>query len=111
MPLFGDASSSGSIAPSQLAVVLEGIPDDFISKIPEFMKAQDFNLAFTVLDAPSSKAHEHLVDAELADISASCDLTSAIDPYDSCWNGRMSLAVKYDVSGVCFLSPTRYRPS
>lgn len=97
--LFGDASS-GTIDPSQLFVLLEGVPDDLAAKIPAFMEAQSFKPAFTIPDAPSAKANEHLVNIELSDISGSCDLKAAINPYDSCWDGKMSLAVKYDAIKV-----------
>lgn len=97
--LFGDASS-GTIDPSQLLVLLEGVPDDLVAKIPGFMEAQSFKPAFTIADAPSAKAHEHLLDIELSEVSGSCNLEAAIDPYDNCWGGKMSLAVKYDAIKV-----------
>lgn len=97
--LFGDAAS-GTIDPSQLFVLLEGVPDDLAAKIPGFMEAQNFKPAFTIADVPSAKANEHLVDIELSDIAGSCDLEAAIDPYNSCWGGKMSLAVKYDAIKV-----------
>lgn len=107
--LFG-GSSSGTIDPSQLLVLLEGVPDEIAAKIPGFMEAQSFKPAFTIADAPSAKANEHLVDIELSDISGSCDLKAAIDPYDSCWNGKMSLVVKYDAIKVGHpLPPTIHR--
>lgn len=102
-PLFGDASSA-TIDPSQLLVLVEGVPDDLAAKIPGFMEAQSFKPAFTITDAPSAKANEHLVDIELSDVSGSCDLKAAIDPYDTCWGGKMSLAVKYDAIKVGYPS-------
>lgn len=109
--LFGDAASK-IFDPSQLFVLLEGVPDDLSAKIPGYMEAQSFKPAFTISDAPSAKANEHLVDIELSEISGSCDLEAAIDPYNSCWGGKMSLAVKYDAIKVChwFLQATGSGP-
>lgn len=101
-PLFGAdvASSTESIDPSQLLVVLEGINPALHKELKTKLKVQP---AFTVADAPSSKATKQLVDVDLSAYSASCKVEAVVNPYDKCWKG-MSLVVKYDparVSSLC----------
>lgn len=100
-PLFGSASTGG-VAPSQLVMVLEGITEENAGALKKSLKNEKYGPAFTISDAPSSKANNHLVDVEFgaAGVSRSCEVKAAINPYDkSCWNG-LSLAVKYDVKEV-----------
>ncbi|KAG8157471.1 hypothetical protein KVR01_012855 [Diaporthe batatas] len=96
-PLFGE--STEDISPSQLVVLLEGVTDDNARPLREGLRKEDFSPAFNIEDAPSAKANKHLVDVEFAHggVSGSCDVSAAINPYDSCWKG-MSLVVKYDAA-------------
>lgn len=96
-PLFG--ASTEDISPSQLVVLLEGVTEDNARTLREGLQKEDFSPAFKIEDAPSTKANKHLVDVEFAagGVSGSCDVSAAIDPYDSCWKG-MSLVVKYDAA-------------
>lgn len=98
-PLFG--VSSEEISPSQLVVLLEGVTEDNAKTLREGLRKENFSPAFKIEDAPSSKANKHLVDVEFAygGVSGSCDVSAAINPYDSCWMG-MSLVVKYDAAKV-----------
>lgn len=96
-PLFG--ASTQTIDPSQLVVLLEGITEDNAKSLRKGLGKEGYKPTFKISDAPSSKANKHLVDVELAGTSGSCDITAAINPYDSCWNG-MSLVVRYDVAEV-----------
>lgn len=96
-PLFG--ASTEDISPSQLVILLEGVTEDNARALREGLQKQDFSPAFKIEDAPSTKANKHLVDVEFAagGLSGSCDVPSAINPYDSCWKG-MSLVVRYDAA-------------
>lgn len=98
-PLFGE--SSENVSPSQLVVLLEGVTEDNAKALREGLQKEDFVPAFKIEDAPSTKANKHLVDVEFAagGVSGSCDVSAAINPYDSCWKG-MSLVVKYDAAKV-----------
>ncbi|POS73891.1 hypothetical protein DHEL01_v207713 [Diaporthe helianthi] len=96
-PLFG--ASTEEISPSQLVVLLEGVTEDNSRTLREGLQKEDFSPAFKIEDVPSAKANKHLVDVEFAygGVSGSCDVSAAINPYDSCWKG-MSLVVKYDAA-------------
>lgn len=108
-PLFGDdaaSSSPGTLEPSQLLVLIEDALDDIAAKkIPGFMAAQGFLPAFTIPDAPPAQANEHLVGTELAQFAGSCSLEAAANPYDDCWGGKMSLAVRYESTKVRHYAP------
>lgn len=97
-PLFQSdaASSTDSIAPSQLLVILEGISPAAHKDLKAKLKVQP---SFSIADAPSSKATKQLVDVDLSAFSASCNIEAAINPYDKCWK-TMSAVVKYDPARV-----------
>jgi hypothetical protein len=98
-PLFG--ASSHDVSPSQLVVLLEGVTENNARTLREGLQKEEFLPAFKIEDAPSAGANKHLVDVEFAagGVSGSCDISAAMDPYDSCWKG-MSLVVKYDAAKV-----------
>ncbi|KJZ76990.1 hypothetical protein HIM_03311 [Hirsutella minnesotensis 3608] len=98
LPLFHKDANQG---PRQLLMMLEGLSPKQIQDVGHTLGMKP---AFSITDPPSSKAHEELVQIDLAGTGATnaadCDVQQVANPLESCWNGAHSAYAKFDDSGV-----------
>ncbi|KAK0624563.1 hypothetical protein B0T17DRAFT_590455 [Bombardia bombarda] len=96
-PLFSNRETTD---PSQLVVILEGVTAENALWLTETLAKSSHQAAFAISDPPSAVANtrllKHFQNRDIASQSQ-CDLSSAINPFDTkCWTG-LSSVVKYDI--------------